>query len=326
MEPANTQLNTPDPIMIPPKSSSKNWIIIGIVIVLVLGTGIYYYQSTKGGTKTMDTQETAFNDKAHTILTKDFTYPSEKQATMYGVVQQMGGSLAYRLFINDTLIDSGQPKFGSAGSVPLDTSLFKTGINTLRLEVDPHPETGEFDKNSSCDIAVIAANEGDIASTKIEENNNILAQVTCPTLVEQRDPSLLPEPSDSEKNAVIEAYDQFKSLVESKDIELLTQYAGAIEDTILVDGLSDTNKNRDILLNTMISNFAFANVDQLKKSTTIWEKSTTDKMIISFKVPLPEEKKEKGVENFEVYFKLLGTEWFWIGYRVGGDYIGVASR
>lgn len=178
MEPNQVQLITPS------QSKLKYWpqIFIGVIILFVLVGGLYYYFSHKKTTKNMEPQTSVFNDKAAYVLTKDFNYPSEKSTTIYALPHQMGGSLSYKIFINEHLLDSGQPKFGGGGSGPIDTSVFKNGLNTLRLEVDPHPETGEFDKDSACDVAVIGANAGDIASTMISENENILARVTCPIM------------------------------------------------------------------------------------------------------------------------------------------------
>jgi hypothetical protein len=193
--------------------------MIGVLILLgllVVVSGAYYFYQSHKKSNSMET--VAFNDNSASVITKDFTYSPSNTLDIYAVPFQIKGSLAYKIFINNTLMDSGEPKFGSAGSIPINASLLKDGTNTLRVEVNPQPEIGTFEKNSACDVALIGTDKTAIASTVIDENENILARATCPVLFV--DTEALQKEAEFQKSIVPmtkEAYDVYFAKTISKD-------------------------------------------------------------------------------------------------------------
>ena len=329
--------NTIQPIETPQQPNKVwRWLILCIIIILILGGGYLAYtknMTNKKNVPDIDKQEVGvLNENASIILTKEFNYPSEKPATMYSLPYQMGGALSYKVFINGSLVGSGQPKFGSAGSELVGVSMFKDGLNMLRLEINPHPETGAFDKNSACDVAIIGANKGDIVSTMIEENENILARITCTTfpnvtpeqaqvIREQAEEAAatIPEPTvptsdeiQSAKAALLE----IRAILEHKDIPGAKKYF--IENSMkaqadIMDGDQDQAAE---YLGMLFSQFKSIDKQGLNNSSLEWTKQINS---VGFTIVIVDGVKNppnpKAGENYEsCYFSVVNNNgrWLWV--------------
>ncbi len=161
--------------------TSRMWVCLLVIIgLLIAGGGYLFLKNNMGsGYRIRGTTE-AFNEEAKVVLTKDFVFPPEQSFDIYQIMYSMN-NVSYRIFINDKLIDSGNPEFDGFGGLPLDRKVFRS-TNTLRVEINPHESTGAFNADSACDVSLIGANKDNVVSTNSEENSNTLVRVICGSL------------------------------------------------------------------------------------------------------------------------------------------------
>ncbi len=153
-----------------------------VIFVLVL-VGIFYLLITSdlfmNSTDKNSAPQSVFDSAAKIIKQQEFELDKETVGLNYALPYSFGGALVYKLYLNENLIDDGDPLFGTSASMPINSSYLKEGTNILRIEINPHPEKNAFDEKNSCKVALAAISEDEFTNTDTSEAENAVARIEC---------------------------------------------------------------------------------------------------------------------------------------------------
>ncbi len=161
------------------KGNSIPKILLVIALIAVGGYLLTNSELFMNNNNESENTQSAYDSSAKIIKQQEFELDKEAVGLTYALPNTFGGALAYRIYVNENLIDDGDPLFGSAASMPINSSYLKEGTNILRIEINPHPEKNVFDEKNSCKVALIPVSEGDFVNTDTSEVTNALARIEC---------------------------------------------------------------------------------------------------------------------------------------------------
>lgn len=153
-----------------------------LLVIALIAVGGYLLTNTElfmNNNNESEITQSAYDSSAKIIKQQEFELDKETMALNYALPNTFGGALAYKIYVNENLIDDGDPLFGSAASIPINSSYLKEGTNILRIEINPHPEKNAFDEKNSCKVALTAVSEGDFVNTDTSEATNAVARIEC---------------------------------------------------------------------------------------------------------------------------------------------------
>ena len=153
-----------------------------LLVIALIAVGGYLLNNSElfmNNNNESEITQSVYDSSAKIIKQQEFELDKEAVGLNYALPNTFGGALAYKIYVNENLIDDGDPLFGSAASIPISSSYLKEGTNILRIEINPHPEKNVFDEKNSCKVALIPVSEGDFVNTDTSEVTNALARIEC---------------------------------------------------------------------------------------------------------------------------------------------------
>ena len=263
---------------------------------------------------------------ASVVLTADFAYPDENNSSVYSVVYQLR-NISYKIILNNHIIDSGNPEFDGAGNIPIRNNLLNNGVNIICLEIDPHHVPEKFTETSACDIAVIGAEKGDMASSFINENSNILARISCvdfpkdavakPKVVQKiKERGQETYPNEIEKTAVEETMLEIAILFKNRDVNGVRTYLlNVLTKENIEEFMPEGNENMvEAFMDTMYFWFKYFSIDTMSAPQVKWEKGKTSIWLIDLISGNDNDGKLIGTHKF----KVNNSRWYWIGVKCTG--------
>ncbi len=163
-------------------SQQGNSILKILLVIALIAVGGYLLTNSElfmNNNNESEITQSVYDSSAKIIKQQEFELDKEAAGLTYALPYTFGGALVYKLYLNENLIDDGDPLFGTSASMPINSSYLKEGKNILRIEMNPHPEKNAFDEKNSCKVALTAVSEDDFTNTDTSEATNAVARIEC---------------------------------------------------------------------------------------------------------------------------------------------------